>query len=74
MRVGGSRDLSGVWGGFGRRVELVVDPYRESDLFPWWQGETTTGPETEEQIDRAPRRSKACWGFRSVKRRAVESG
>ena len=47
------------------RVGLVVEPYRESDPFPWWRGETTTWPETgEEQIYRAHHRSKACWGIR----------
>lgn len=57
------------------RVGLVADPYRESDPFPWWQGGTTTWLETrEEQINRAPHWSKACWGFKLVKRRAVELG
>lgn len=77
-RVGGSRDLLVVRGGgldLVERVGLVADPYRESDPFPWWQGGTTTWLETrEEQINRAPHWSKACWGFKLVKRRAVELG
>jgi len=43
-------------------------------LFHGGKLETTTWPETKEQIDRA-HRSKACWGIQiSEKKSAVESG